>query len=413
MPSVGHPHMQGKKLLQLAEDADPVLGQRVIANLSLGNPLIIPEVARIWEEMLSSVLSCEDVASSLISRYGHPNGETTFVDAILDYINPKLRLSLTRKNILVTPGSQAATYYALETFCGTTEDGQTLPAYLPQNPEYVGYRWMLKRSEYIRSATPTIVEGTNYRFRYVIDLDKLGDASGMPLGCILLSRPCNPTGHSMTDLEIQQLRAIALRRGVPLIIDAAYGLPFPGIVTSELNPIIADDLITLMSFSKCGLAGERLGIAIGPKQWIDILSSKQSGVCIQAPRLVQQAAANAIQTGMLEKIVSTHIRPLYAEKRQRAEQLIRTYVTPDVDWRIHESLGTFYLWLWLKNSTKNCWELCEALRARGILMAPGQPFFIGVDDSWSHQFECVRISLTASNDELEQGISALASELQT
>ena len=56
-------------------------------------------------------------------------------------------------------------------------------------------------------------------------LDEIGD-----VGAICVSRPTNPTGNVVTDEEIERLGIVARARGVPLIVDNAYGLPFPGIV---------------------------------------------------------------------------------------------------------------------------------------------------------------------------------------
>ncbi len=46
---------------------------------------------------------------------------------------------------------------------------------------------------------------------------------------ICVSRPTNPTGNVITDEELLKLDALN-QHGIPLVIDNAYGVPFPGII---------------------------------------------------------------------------------------------------------------------------------------------------------------------------------------
>ena len=55
------------------------------------------------------------------------------------------------------------------------------------------------------------------------------------IGAIAVSRPTNPTGNVLSDSEIAKLRALARSHGVPLILDSAYGAPFPNIVFPEIT----------------------------------------------------------------------------------------------------------------------------------------------------------------------------------
>ncbi|SPW38574.1 class I and II aminotransferase [Escherichia coli] len=52
---------------------------------------------------------------------------------------------------------------------------------------------------------------------------------GEETGMICVSRPTNPTGNVITDEELLKLDALANQHGIPLVIDNAYGVPFPGI----------------------------------------------------------------------------------------------------------------------------------------------------------------------------------------
>jgi valine--pyruvate aminotransferase len=49
---------------------------------------------------------------------------------------------------------------------------------------------------------------------------------------ICVSRPTNPTGNVITDEELIKLDALANQHGIPLVIDNAYGVPFPGLFSA-------------------------------------------------------------------------------------------------------------------------------------------------------------------------------------
>ena len=74
-------------------------------------------------------------------------------------------------------------------------------------------------------------------------------------GMICVSRPTNPTGNVITDEELIKLDALANQHGVPLVIDNAYGVPFPGIIFSDARPLWNPNIVLCMSLSKLGLPG--------------------------------------------------------------------------------------------------------------------------------------------------------------
>ena len=66
------------------------------------------------------------------------------------------------------------------------------------------------------------------QFKYKIDFEELINVmSSDDIGAICISRPTNPTGNVISDNELNQLDLISKEYEVPLIIDNAYGQPFP------------------------------------------------------------------------------------------------------------------------------------------------------------------------------------------
>ncbi len=84
------------------------------------------------------------------------------------------------------------------------------------------------------SARPNTIELLpEGQFKYHVDFEHL--PMNDDVGLICVSRPTNPTGNVITDDELLQLDALAQRHEVPLLIDNAYGVPFPGIIFSDVR----------------------------------------------------------------------------------------------------------------------------------------------------------------------------------
>ena len=58
-------------------------------------------------------------------------------------------------------------------------------------------------------------------------------------------------------------------------------------------------------------------------------------------------------------------------------------------------------------------ELYERLKARNVLVVPGNYFFYGLEDEhWAHRDECLRISFTMSEEVVEEGFRIIADEVK-
>lgn len=112
-------------------------------------------------------------------------------------------------------------------------------------------------------------EGETGFFKYRVDfeaLDNLPELTQGKIGAICCSRPTNPTGNVLTDDEMARLDALAQRYGIPLIIDNAYGMPFPNIIYTDTTLTWHDNIILCFSLSKIGLPGARTGIIVANPQ---------------------------------------------------------------------------------------------------------------------------------------------------
>ncbi len=56
-------------------------------------------------------------------------------------------------------------------------------------------------------------------------------------------------------------------------------------------------------------------------------------------------------------------------------------------------------------------ELYQRLKARGVLIVPGEYFFFGQDDEWDHAHQCLRMNYVQSEQDMQRGIEIIAEEV--
>ncbi len=375
-------------------------------NLSAGNPVILPEVEQLWRDCTAEVLASSEYGE-VICRYGSSQGYQPLIDAIAKDFNQRYGLSLSDRHILITPGSQSIYFYAANAFGGYTSSGQLKQVVLPLSPEYTGYGGVSLTPEAVYAYKPTLeINHEQHRFKYRPDFSQLKISE--ETGCVIVSRPCNPTGNVLTDEEVIKIAKMAAPFNVPVLIDAAYAPPFPALNFTEMTPVFRDNIIHCLSLSKAGLPGERVGVAIGNPELISILQSFQTNLCIHSARYGQAIAAKAIASGALPEIATNVIRPHYQQKFVTLELTLDKCMPKDLPWFLHRGEGAIFAWLWLQDLPITDWELYQKLKQVGVIVVPGSTFFPGLREDWSHQQQCIRISLTASEEEIEIAMQRLA-----
>ena len=382
---------------------------RKFINLSAGNPVILPEVEQLWRDCTQKLLDSDEYGE-VVCRYGSSQGYTPLIEAIVQDFNTRYGLELSDRHILITGGSQALYLYAANAFGGYTTSGELKQVVLPLCPDYTGYGGVSLTPEALLAYKPTLeIDEVRHRFKYRPDFSQL--EINQQTGCVIFSRPCNPTGNVISDEEVTKIAHLAASYDVPVLVDSAYAPPFPALNFTEMTPQFGENIIHCMSLSKAGLPGERIGIAIGDPQLIGILESFQTNACIHSSRYGQAIAAKAISSGKLANLALNVIRPHYQRK---IEVLANTLdaAMPDIPWYLHQGEGAIFAWLWLKDLPMTDWEFYQELKQVGVIVVPGSTFFPGLREDWQHKQQCLRISLTATETEIAEAMKRLAQVAQ-
>lgn len=379
-------------------------------NLSSGNPLVLPQVEKLWRDCTAQLLDSSEYGE-VVGRYGSSQGYQPFIDAIVADFNRRYGLNLSDRNILITPGSQSIYFYAANAFGGYNKNGNLKKILLPLSPDYTGYGGVSLVPEAVVACQPTLdIDEKSHRFKYLPDFSQLSIDEN--IGCVIFSRPCNPTGNVLSDEQVKKIGAMAAVYDVPVFVDSAYAPPYPALNFVEMTPILGDNIVNCMSLSKAGLPGERIGIAIGDEKIISVLQSFQTNMCIHSPRYGQAIATRAITSGTLAEISTEIIRPFYQKKFAIVETTLERSMPENLPWFIHRGEGGIFVWLWLPELPITDWEFYQQLKQVGVILVPGSSFFPGLHQEWPHKHQCLRISLTAADEEIETAMQRLAKAVE-
>lgn len=404
----GEKFNQYSGITQLMDDLNDGLRTPGAIMLGGGNPAAIPAILDYFHQASEEMLASGELVAAL-TNYDGPQGKDVFVKALAQQFRETYGWNISEKNISLTNGSQSGFFYLFNLFAGQQPDGSHKKVLLPIAPEYIGYGDAGIDEDIFVSYHPEIELLDNGLFKYHVDFEKLTVDDSVAAICA--SRPTNPTGNVLTDEEVRKLDKLARENNIPLIIDNAYGLPFPNIIFEDVEPFWNENTILCMSLSKLGLPGVRCGIVIASEEITQALTN-MNGIISLAPGSVGPALANhIIAKGDLLKLSSEVIKPFYKQKSQRAVELLQQAIT-DERFRIHKPEGAIFLWLWFDELPITTMELYQRLKARGVLIVPGEYFFIGQKDEWDHAHQCLRMNYVQDDEMMQKGIAIIAEEVE-
>lgn len=418
----GKKFTQNSGILQLMDDLGNALNSEQPVNmLGGGNPARIDIVNQTYWQVFQSLAQGEIASTAIenIGNYSTPQGDAKFIEALVDFFNRHYHWNITANNIALTNGSQNAFFYLFNLFGGQfdTDNGQTVDKsiLLPLAPEYVGYADVHIDGQHFIAVQPQIEEveyqGETGFFKYRVDFDTLKNLPALQqgkIGAICCSRPTNPTGNVLTDEEMAQLDELAQQHNIPLIIDNAYGMPFPNIIYTNATLTWHDNIILCFSLSKVGLPGVRTGIIVANPDVVKAISSLNAIVNLAPTRFGGAIATPLLHDDRLKILSDTAIQPFYRQQAHTAVSLLKQALA-NYPIKIHKPEGAIFLWVWFPDLPISTVELYQRLKAKGTLIIPSEHFFVGIDTScYPHAHECIRLSIAQDDETLPKGIATIA-----
>jgi valine--pyruvate aminotransferase len=373
-----------------------------------GNPARIPAVEDVYRRRLWEIAADADQFGRFAGGYTEPGGLRSCRAAIAAALRAEYGWPVTERNVVLTAGSQAAFYVLFNLFAGAGTDDARQRILLPLAPEYIGYSGLSMQDELVVAHPAVIEERPDGFFKYRLDFEHLEVPADVAAICV--SRPTNPSGNVLTTAELERLDALARRHDVPLIIDAAYGRPFPGIEFTESRGLWNENVILCLSLSKLGLPGVRTGIVVASEAVVAAITAFNATAALAPPGTGAEIVAPLLESGELQALCDRTVRPFYRARCEFALDTLREAFR-GLPLRIHVPEGAFFLWLWFPGLPIPSAELYRRLKARGVYVISGHHFSPGLDREWRHRDECVRINYAQEPEMVREGIRLIAAEV--
>ncbi len=368
-----------------------------------GQPAAIPEVMALWRARMAELMEDGAALDRMLLNYDPPGGNPLFKEAFAGFLSRECQWPVTRDNVGVVSGSQMAMFQLFNLLAGT--DKRIL---FPLMPDYIGYANQNLRPGMFTSLAGQIEGRGEHEFKYRIDFDRL--VLGPDIAAVALSCPTNPTGNVITQEEFDRLKTMTQAAGIPLILDCAYGYPFPDVVYTGFEPMWEPGLIFSISLSKIGLPGVRTAVILADIPIVKALSNINAIMSLANGNVGQTLLMRLLADDRLRRISREVVRPFYHSRSQRAAEVLTAALGNRTSWALHSRDGAFFLWLWLKDLRIPAKELYERLKQRKVLIIPGHYFAFGLDTLWQQPSQCVRITFSQRLEIVQEGLEILAEE---
>jgi valine--pyruvate aminotransferase len=397
-------------ITELMDDLGAAMADGNMLMLGGGNPAHIPDVQLRFRRRMEEILDEPQGFETMIGNYDGSRGNAAFIEALAGMLRETFGWEIGPENIALTNGSQNAFFCLFNLFAGEMPDGSKKKILFPLTPEYIGYADAGLSDDFFTARRPAIEMLDDGLFKYHVDFDAL--EIGDDIGAICVSRPTNPTGNVLTDDEILHLDMMAQDKGIPFIIDNAYGTPFPDIIFTDAEPRWNSNTVVCMSLSKFGLPNLRTGIVIAREEIASAIGDINGVMHLAPGGIGARMAVELVRSGEIMAMSREIVQPFYKQKSRDALDLFREELA-GVPCHIHKPEGAIFLWLWFPDLPCTSAQLYERLKARNTLIIPGHHFFPGLESEyWQHKHECIRVTYAQDDAVVQKGIRVIADEVR-
>lgn len=326
------------------------------------DPALFPRAA--VRDAYDAILS-DDAEGRRALQYSVSEGDPELRDWIAAYMRGK-GVDCTRKNILVTSGSQQALEFIGRMFVSSGDRViATAPTYLGALQAFAAceprYARLAVSSNGKVAVAVEEAEAARDAFVYVVP-----DFA-------------NPTGETLGEEARHGVLALAGQRGIPVVEDSPYdALRFEGIAPA---PILALDaarvgidasrVIYCGSFSKVFTPGLRVGWVCAARRIVERMTLIKQSSDLNSPAINQRVALHLARTCYDAQVERARAR--YREKRDAMLDGIPRALPEGSRWSVPE--GGMFVWVELPEGVDATARLPAAVEQHGVAYVPGAPFF--------------------------------------
>ena len=143
------------------------------------------------------------------------------------------------------------------------------------------------------------------------------------------------------------------------------------------------------------------------------IAAATANVGLSNTSIGQAIVTPLLESGEILTIARETVRPFYAGRSRSALAALSAAFAPfpDTPWRVHQSEGALFLWLWFPGLPITASELYTRLKTRKVLVVPGHYFFFGLDAPIPEQEECIRVTYSQSETVVQEALVIIAEEV--
>ena len=241
------------------------------------------------------------------TKYTPASGTDELKEAVVEKLGKDNGLEYERSQIIISCGAKHSLYNIAEALFDPRDEVIIPSPYWVSYPDQV----------LLNDAKPVIVKTTEQE-GFKLSAKKLEKAITKKTKAIILNSPSNPTGLAYDAKTLEEIAAIAVKRGIYVISDEIYEkLIYDGfrhVSIASLGPEIKNLTIVVNGVSKShAMTGWRIGYAAGPKDVITAMANIQSQSTSNPASISQKAAVEALR-GPQDFIVTMNVE---FDKRRR------------------------------------------------------------------------------------------------
>ncbi|MFM7275019.1 MAG: aminotransferase class I/II-fold pyridoxal phosphate-dependent enzyme, partial [Gammaproteobacteria bacterium] len=181
---------------------------------------------------------------------------------------------------------------------------------------------------------------------------------------------------------------------------------FPEMLFVPATPHWNENTVLVLSLSKLGLPGLRTGIVVVSEAVVRDYSRAMTILSLACGSVGPALGVELLRDGALLRLSREAIRPFYAAKAERTLDALRKALA-GLPVRIHKPEGAMFLWLWFEGLPGGSRALYEQLKKEGVLVVPGEGFFMGLAEPWAHSAECLRLSYAQPDALVAKGVGII------
>ncbi len=309
---------------------------------------------------------------------------------ITDKLKRENNIEIDPSQIILTPGGKYSLFLCMQALLNPNDE------VIIVSPAWVSYEAMIK----VNGAIPVFLE-LDESDNFKITKEKLLSVTTDKTKLVILCSPSNPTGHDLTEEELNEIKDYIIQTQIHIVADEMYEHLIYTHKHYSLASIkeIQDYIISVFGFSKgYAMTGWRMGYIVASKNNINLMNKVYSHSITCVNEFIQYGGVVALNCyDDIERM-----RKAYEKRRNFFIDSLNEIKGVEAC----KPEGAFYAWVKF-TGFNNSLEIAEFLLDKAhVASVPGNAFSPSDKDH-------VRFSFAASDEELQKAVERIKQAIET